>query len=101
MIKKIATLLLLLTFAIPGLAQESQNDSVTTVYYFIRHAEKDRTNSANKNPDLTAMGQLRANNWAKVFSNVALDAVYSTPYNRTQQTAAPVARRSVQTPQAA
>ncbi len=64
----------------------------TTVYYFIRHAEKDRSDSANKNPDLTAMGQLRAKNWGKVFSKVSLDAVYSTAYNRTEQTAAPVAR---------
>lgn len=64
----------------------------TTVYYFMRHAEKDRSDSANKNPDLTAMGQLRAKNWAKVFSKVPLDAVYSTSYNRTEQTAAPVAR---------
>lgn len=69
---------------------QSQNESVTT-YYFVRHAEKDRSDAENRNPMLTDAGQERAQNWMRVFKDVALDAVYSTDYNRTQQTAAPTA----------
>ena len=64
----------------------------TTTYYLIRHAEKDRTNNTNKNPNLNSDGVIRAEKWAKNFENIKLDAVYSTDYNRTQQTAAPTAK---------
>ena len=64
----------------------------TTTYYLIRHAEKDRTNTTNKNPNLNSNGVIRAEKWAKHFENIVLDAVYSTDYNRTQQTAAPTAK---------
>ena len=64
----------------------------TTTYYLIRHAEKDRTNNTNKNPNLNSEGLLRAEKWAKHFEKIELDAVYSTDYNRTQQTAAPTAK---------
>lgn len=70
----------------------STQEVVTTTYYFIRHAEKDRSDPENKNPELTEGGQERAQNWMRVFEDVALDAVYSTNYNRTQQTAAPTAQ---------
>ena len=36
-------------------------------------------------------GQKRAKKWATYFKNIDLDAVYSTNYNRTQQTATPTA----------
>ena len=64
----------------------------TTVYYLIRHAEKDRTDNTNINPNLNKIGQDRAIKWASYFKNVHLDAIYSTTYNRTLQTAAPTAR---------
>ena len=64
----------------------------TTTYYLIRHAEKDRTNTTNKNPNLNSDGVIRAEKWAKNFENIKLDGVYSTDYNRTQQTAAPTAK---------
>ncbi|MFD1293993.1 SixA phosphatase family protein [Lutibacter holmesii] len=63
----------------------------TTTYYLIRHAEKVRTDKTNKNPNLTAKGHLRANNWSVVFENVNFDLIYATNYNRTKQTAAPTA----------
>jgi broad specificity phosphatase PhoE len=63
----------------------------TSVYYLIRHAEKDRSDKSNKNPELTKQGQNRAAYWADVFKKVPFDAVYSTEYNRTQQTAKPTA----------
>lgn len=66
-------------------AQESE----VTTYYFIRHAEKERTDVTNENPNLTEKGQQRAENWSAVFKNVDFDLVYSTNYNRTIQTAIP------------
>jgi 2,3-bisphosphoglycerate-dependent phosphoglycerate mutase len=63
----------------------------TTTYYLIRHAEKDRTDTSNKNPNLNLEGLERAKKWASYFKNIELDAVYSTNYNRTQQTATPTA----------
>jgi 2,3-bisphosphoglycerate-dependent phosphoglycerate mutase len=64
----------------------------TTTYYLIRHAEKDRTDTSNKNPNLNLIGLERAKKWAFYFKNIELDAVYSTNYNRTQQTATPIAK---------
>ena len=64
----------------------------TTTYYLIRHAEKDRTDKANRNPNLNETGLKRAAKWAEYFKNIDLEAVYSTKYNRTQQTATPTAK---------
>ncbi|MDX6745888.1 phosphoglycerate mutase family protein [Polaribacter sp. PL03] len=63
----------------------------TTTYYLIRHAEKDRSDKTNRNPDLNKNGQERAKKWAERFKNVQFDAIYSTKYNRTMQTATPTA----------
>ncbi|WP_298777595.1 histidine phosphatase family protein [uncultured Polaribacter sp.] len=63
----------------------------TTTYYLIRHSEKDRTDKTNKNPNLNSDGLERAKKWAEHFKNIDLDAVYSTKFNRTMQTAKPTA----------
>jgi broad specificity phosphatase PhoE len=60
----------------------------TTTYYFIRHAEKVDN---SKNPDLSEIGLQRAQIWNKIFSEISLDAIYSTDYIRTIQTATPTA----------
>ncbi|MFV8224604.1 SixA phosphatase family protein [Christiangramia aquimixticola] len=65
-----------------------------TTYYFIRHAEKDRSNKEDKDPSLTEEGLARATKWAEVLKDVELDAVYSTDYNRTMQTAFPCAEKN-------
>ncbi|ARV05589.1 phosphoglycerate mutase [Polaribacter sp. SA4-10] len=59
----------------------------TTTYYLIRHAEKERTDEKDRNPNLNEKGLERAKKWAVYFKDIELDAVYSTNYNRTQQTA--------------
>lgn len=71
--------------------QETKEHSVVTTYYFIRHAEKQRQNPQDRNPHLTFEGYKRADNWAKVFKYIPLNAVYSTDYNRTKETAKPTA----------
>ena len=67
------------------------SSEISTTYYLIRHAEKDRTVQTNSDPNLNSQGLLRADNWAKYFDSIALDAVYSSNYNRTLQTATPTA----------
>lgn len=87
--------LLLLTIVLASLlscAQEKNTGDVT-VYYFIRHAEKDRSNPQLTDPHLTEKGKERAQKWATVFGQVNFDAVYSTDYSRTLQTARPTATR--------
>ena len=58
--------------------------------YLVRHAEK---LAEGKDPALTACGQARADALASSLSGVKLAAVYSTPYKRTRQTAAAMAKQ--------
>ncbi|MEP3210375.1 MAG: phosphoglycerate mutase family protein [Maribacter sp.] len=64
-------------------------DTGVSTFYFIRHAEKDRSDSENSDPELTQRGLGRAMHWAEILRDVELDAIYSTDYNRTSMTAAP------------
>jgi len=67
---------------------ESVNETVST-FYFIRHAEKVKSDTKNPDPELNQEGLGRAIFWAKVFEPIALDEIYSTDYERTKMTAAP------------
>ncbi|MBW2938218.1 histidine phosphatase family protein [Aureisphaera sp. CAU 1614] len=66
---------------------------IVTTYYLIRHAEKDRSDSTNTNPALTAKGLERAKLWASYFDSIPLNRIYSTNYVRTQQTAKDVSEK--------
>jgi len=87
--KRLLLILLIVTFTIPTFSQKDK--AVTTTYFLIRHAEKDRSNPTDKNPHLKNKGRERALRWSQVLKNVKLDAVYSTNYNRTKETANPTA----------
>ena len=63
-----------------------------TIFYLIRHAEKERSNSENKDPILTSEGIKRANHWASYFDTIPLNSIYSTDYIRTKQTIFPVSK---------
>lgn len=80
-----------LSFIAPINAQEDVTSNTTT-YYLIRHAEKDRSDKSDRNPNLTEEGKARAENWSVVFQDIKFDAVYATNYNRTIQTATPTAK---------
>ncbi|WP_323787794.1 phosphoglycerate mutase family protein [Psychroserpens sp.] len=85
---------LIIAFAIGFITSvnaQEKTESLTTTYYLIRHAEKDRTDDTNHDPNLKDEGLERADNWSKVFQHIDFDAVYSTQYNRTMETAAPTA----------
>ncbi len=58
--------------------------------YLIRHFEKQ---SQPDDPALTSEGHWRAKQLVSKLENVDIKHIYSTPYNRTQQTAAPLASR--------
>lgn len=92
--KQLLTLILLIAFIGPVSAQETTASNQTSTYYFIRHAEKDKSDKSNKNPDLIMEGVLRAAKWSLVFDNLKFDAVYSTDYNRTRNTAKPTAEKN-------
>lgn len=62
-------------------------------FYLVRHAEK-VVDATAKDPDLTDAGRARAETLANVLRGVALDAIYTTHYARTRQTAAPAAQRA-------
>ena len=81
--KKLLTLLIVLIIQPTLIFAES-------TIYLVRHAEKDLTQGI-KNPELTPIGKFRAQNIAKQLSKVGITAIYSTNYNRTMQTARPLA----------
>ncbi len=68
------------------------NDPSYVVIFMVRHGE--RLMDGTKNPDLTAEGQARAERLGRLMAETELDSVFSTPFRRTQQTAAPVQRRT-------
>ena len=72
----------------PAMDANPDQKSVTT-FYLIRHAEKDRSNPEDADPELNQKGLGRAMHWAEILDDVQLDAIYSTDFNRTSMTAAP------------
>ncbi|MDT0552187.1 SixA phosphatase family protein [Urechidicola vernalis] len=84
-------LTLIVVFSLNAInAQENSTDETTT-YYLVRHAEKDLSDKTNRDPALTEIGHARAKNLVKVLQEVKFDAVYSTDYKRTRDTAKPLA----------
>jgi len=91
--KKILFLIIISTVIISCKSDKKEQDVIkqdATVYYLIRHAEKDRS-TKDKDPELIEVGVKRAENWANVFKDIPFDKIYSTNYKRTQQTALPTA----------
>ena len=66
-------------------------DPEITTFYLIRHAEKDRSNPEDIDPELNQSGLGRAMHWAEILEEVSIDEIYSTDYQRTTMTAAPLA----------
>jgi len=64
---------------------------ITTVI-LVRHAEKNNE-PANPNPNLSAIGQERAQELARILSNAGVTAIYTSQYVRTQQTVQPLANQ--------
>ena len=58
--------------------------------YLVRHGEKA---SVGQDPELTPQGQARAQAIATILSKTGITQVFSTPTQRTRQTAQPLAQR--------
>lgn len=75
-----------------GLAWFFESQATTTII-FVRHAEKAETDGDD--PPLSQAGEQRVEELTRQLLDVdviaGIDAVYSTPYRRTQQTAQPIA----------
>jgi len=80
--------LFFLTSIMQGAILPDEEKNITTII-LVRHAEK--TQDGTSDPPLTSEGKARAQELAYILKHVPLDAVYSTPYKRTQQTALPTA----------
>ncbi|MBU2996053.1 histidine phosphatase family protein [Cellulophaga baltica] len=70
--------------------EKEATEPVVSTFYFIRHGEKDRSNPDNLDPELNQDGLGRAIRWERIFSEVDLDDIYSTDYDRTLMTVAPI-----------
>ncbi len=88
--KRALITIFIILFAVIIQAQEGPKTSEVSTYYFIRHAEK--VKSEDSNPELSSEGELRAERWAKILGNISIDAIYSTDYIRTRNTALPTAQ---------
>ena len=73
--------------AVPALAETLE--PVTTVI-LVRHAEK--TSETESDPPLSDAGRERAGELARVLAATKIDAIYTTQYVRTRDTAVPVAK---------
>jgi phosphohistidine phosphatase SixA len=51
-----------------------------------------RRKPTHNNPDLTEAGRARADALAQMLQDAGITAIYATEFNRTQQTAAPLAK---------
>lgn len=69
--------------------QKSKQEKGSWDIYLVRHAEKEK--NVGKNPHLTHVGKLRAQNIAKMLKDKNIKVVYSTEYARTLETAKPIA----------
>jgi 2,3-bisphosphoglycerate-dependent phosphoglycerate mutase len=71
-----------------GELRAQSNPGVTTVV-LVRHAEKTEN---SYDPPLSAAGERRVQALVRILSDVPIDAIYSTPFARTRDTARPLAR---------
>ena len=73
----------------PGAGMTATANEQHCVVYLLRHGEKDTLPEGD--PALSAAGQQRAEQLARVLQDVPVSRIYSTDYRRTRQTVAPLA----------
>lgn len=85
------TLFVILFLGIQVASFAQNEDSMFTIY-LVRHVEKERTADDPTDPPLTSCGEQRAASLEVFLSAVHLDAIYSSDYTRTRETAKPLAQ---------
>jgi len=75
-------LILLLFISLSSVALRAQ----TTDIWIVRHAEKEKANPEEKDPDLSVEGEERAGALAVYLKKENIDVAFTTPYKRTRQT---------------
>lgn len=83
--KKVLSMFFVMAVLTSVMAQQP----ITTVI-LMRHAEK--VNDGTDDPSLTPQGHERATRLAQLLQNTTVDAIYSSPFQRTQNTIAPLAQ---------
>lgn len=78
-----------LVLLVAGAACETRAQTTTVIV--ARHAEKAYVD--DRDPPLSAAGAARAEALADALADAGVTAIYATPYRRTRDTAAPLARR--------
>jgi broad specificity phosphatase PhoE len=69
----------------------AQNESEIFTIYLVRHAEKESEPNDPGDPSLSFCGELRAQALVRILSDIRLESIYSTPFERTLGTARPIA----------
>ena len=79
----------------PAAAREQATavTNTTTTVYIVRHGEKADAAPTDRDPALSAEGEARAQELVKYLAGQKIDAVYATPYKRTQSTVQPLAKK--------
>lgn len=85
-----ARFLLAVSFTLTMLAPVAALAEPSAIY-LVRHGEKA---TVGKDPELTEQGKARAQNIAAILQKAGITSIYSSPTNRTQQTAQPLAARN-------
>ena len=89
MTKKYLTIILIIIGFQSDVGAQKNNEIFTI--YLVRHSEKELTSNNYSDPLLTQCGEQRSENLSSFLKDVPLDAIYSTNYNRTKNTALPTA----------
>lgn len=73
----------------PGHTAAQEESTAPTVVYLVRHAE--RAENGTSDPPLSVAGQIRVQTLKAILADAGLSSVYSTDYERTRETARPIA----------
>jgi len=90
MTKKYLTIILIMLGFQSNIVAQKNNEIFTI--YLVRHSEKDISSNNYSDPPLTRCGEQRSKSLSSFLKDVQLDAIYSTDYNRTNNTALPTAK---------
>ena len=75
-------------------AQAAAKPEAVTTIYVLRHGEKADADPTDQDPALSPEGEARAKELVKYLAGKKVDAVYATPFKRTQSTVQPLAEKN-------